>query len=403
METERGKSVSNKLQTDFCGIQLENPCLLSSASPTQSKEGITKALKLGWAGVVTKTCAPDSLITPDTANRFAVLRSSNGEIAGFENIEGLTQKPVTYWETTVCELKREFPGKAIIASIMADSSRKSWQELARRMESAGADALELNLSCPHFRLEDDMGAAIGKNEDKSAEITGWVKETVKIPVMVKLTPNVSNIQDVARSVVNAGADALAAINTVQALMGVDIDTFEPLPIVNGRSAFGGYSGSAVKPIGLRCVAQIAQATRVPIHGIGGIMTWRDVVEYFAVGACCVQLCTAVMLNGYQMIVPLLKGLEEYAERKNLQNLSEITGAALPKIIAREQLNMQWRRCSTVVAPEKCVHCAKCCVSCNESGKAAIRFVDQKVTVDPNRCDGCSLCTHVCPQGVLALR
>lgn len=394
--------MSQTLQVQFCGILLENPCLLSSASPTQSYEGIAKALKLGWAGVVTKTCAPDHLITADVTNRFATLRDSAGNITGFENIEGLTQKPVAYWETTVRDLKREFPGKCIIASIMADENRESWQDLARRMEKAGANALELNLSCPHFRLEDNMGAAIGKDETMAAAITACVKEAVLIPVMVKLTPNASNIQDIARAVVAAGANAIAAINTVQVLMGVDIDTFEPLPSVHGHTSYGGYSGVAVKPIGLRCVAQIAQATGVPVSGIGGIAQWQDIVEYFAVGASCVQICTAVMLNGYQIITPLLAGLEEYMNRKGLRNLGEITGAALPKIEARERLNMDWRRRSSVVAPEKCIHCAKCYVSCQESGKGAIRFTNRQVAVDPALCDGCSLCTHVCPQGVLEL-
>ncbi len=395
--------MSTKLQTSFCGIELENPCILSSASPTQSKEGIAKALKLGWAGAVTKTCVPDDLIAPDVANRFAVLRGDGGNIEGFENIEGLTQKPVTYWENAIRELKQEFPSKVIIASIMADTRREAWQELARRIEKAGADALELNLSCPHFRLEDNMGASIGKDEDKIAAITACVKEVAGIPVMVKLTPNVSCIQDVALAAVRAGADALTAINTVQALVGVDINSFEPLPAVSGYSAFGGYSGRAVKPIGLRCVAQIAQVTDVPIHGVGGITKWQDAVEYVAVGACCVQICTAVMLNGYQIIRPMLKGLEEYIERKGIHNLNEITGAAIPKIIARERLNMNWDVHATVVAPEKCATCAKCHMSCSESGKAAIRFVDKKVTVDRERCDGCSLCTQVCPHGVLALQ
>ena len=395
--------MSTLLQTVFCGVQLENPCLLSSASPTQSKEGIAKALKLGWAGAVTKTCAPDGLLSPDPSNRFAILRNGAATIQGFENIEGLTQKPVSYWENAVRELKQQFPHKAIIASIMADENRESWQDLARRMEKAGADALELNLSCPHFRLENNMGASIGKDEDKAAVITACVKEVVHIPVLVKLTPNVSNIQEVAIAVVKAGADGLVAINTVQALMGVDIETFEPLPSVSGYSSFGGYSGPAVKPIGLRCVAQIAQVTDVPVHGVGGIDKWQDIVEYFAVGASCVQICTAVMLNGYQIITPLLQGLEGYMVRKNLRSLSEITGAALPKIIARERLDMNHNIHSTVIAPEKCTNCAKCYVSCSESGKAAIRFVDKKITIDPNRCDGCSLCTHVCPHGVLALR
>jgi dihydropyrimidine dehydrogenase (NAD+) subunit PreA len=271
------------------------------------------------------------------------------------------------------------------------------------MEAAGADALELNLSCPHFRIENNMGAALGKNEDTSAAITAWVKAVVKIPVIVKLTPNVSNIQTVAVAVQNAGADALAAINTVQCLTGVDIETFEPLPSVKGYSAFGGYSGSAVKPIGLRCVAQLAQATNLPLQGIGGIAGWQDVVEYFAVGASAVQICTAVMLHGYGIITPLLAGLESYLERKGIEQIGNITGAAIPKITAREKLDMHWKRHSSAIAPEKCTRCAKCLVACSECGQAAIRFVDKLVTIDIDRCDGCSLCTHVCPQGVLALR
>ena len=395
--------MSSRLQSEFCGIKLENPCLLASAPPTQSREGIAKALGLGWAGAITKTCAPDDLITADTANRFAVLRGNDGSVVGLENIEGLTRQPLAYWENTVRELKREFPGKAIIASVMADTRRETWQDLARRMEAAGADALELNLSCPHFRIENNMGAALGKNEDTSAAITAWVKAVVKIPVIVKLTPNVSNIQTVAVAVQNAGADALAAINTVQCLMGIDIETFEPLPSVKGYSAFGGYSGSAVKPIGLRCVAQLAQATNLPLQGIGGIADWQDVVEYFAVGASAVQICTAVMLHGYGIITPLLAGLETYLQRKGIQQIGNITGAAIPKITAREKLDMHWKRQARVVAPEKCTSCAKCLVACSECGQSAIRFADKLVTIDSERCDGCSLCTHVCPQGVLALR
>ena len=395
--------MNTSLQVQFCGIQLENPCLLSSASPTQSKEGIAKAFKLGWAGAVTKTCVPEELSSPDAPNRFAVLRNKDREIAGFENLEGMTQKPVAYWERAIRELKEEFPSKVIIASMMADANLESWRKLARRLEHAGVDALELNLSCPHFRLEDQMGAVVGKNEEKAAAIVACVKREVTIPVLAKLTPNVSSIQDVAMAVVKAGADGIVAINTVQALLGVDVDTLEPLPAVNGYSAFGGYSGSAVKPIGLRCVAQISQATDVPIHGVGGIATWRDVIEYMAVGASCVQVCTAVMLEGYSIITPLLRGLEEYMQKKGLHRLQEITGAAVPKLVAREQLNMNWAVRSTVVAPEACVQCAKCMVACQESGKAAICFVNQKVTIDRQRCDGCSLCTHVCPCGVLALR
>ena len=394
--------MTKRLQTSFCGIELENPCLLSSAPPTQRKEGIAAAFRMGWAGAVTKTCTAADLITGDAPRRFAVLRGRAGDITGFENIEGLSHYSIAYWEQAVRELKEEFPAKAVITSIMADGRRATWQELAQRMEAAGADALELNLSCPHFRTDQAMGAAMGKSADLSAEITAWVKEVAAIPIMVKLTPNVNDIAAIARAVVQAGADALAAINTVQVLMGVDIDTFEPLPSVDGTSAFGGYSGPAVKPIGLRCVAQVAQAVRVPIQGIGGITTWQDVVEYMAVGACCVQVCTAVMLNGYAIIGPILQGLEDYVARKGIDSLADITGAALAGITVRENLNMNWGVRSAPVRPDACVKCGRCLRICTESGKGAIRFADGKVTVDRTVCDGCSLCTHVCPLQVLAL-
>ena len=394
--------MTKPLQTSFCGIMLDNPCLLSSAPPTQRKEGIAAAFRLGWAGAVTKTCTAADLITGDAPRRFAVLRGRAGDITGFENIEGLSHYPIAYWERAVRELKEEFPAKAVIASIMADGRREAWQELARRMEAAGADALELNLSCPHFRTDQAMGAAMGKSVDMSADITTWVKEVAAIPVMVKLTPNVSDIGDIARAVVQAGADALAAINTVQVLMGVDIDTLEPLPAVDGNSAFGGYSGAAVKPIGLRCVAQVAQAVRVPIQGIGGIAGWQDVVAYMAVGACCVQVCTAVMLNGYGIIRPILQGLEDYVARKGLDNLNAVTGAALAGITARERLHMNWGVRSAPVRPEACVKCGRCAAVCAESGQGAISMADGRVAVDRAVCDGCSLCTHVCPHQVLTL-
>lgn len=396
-------NVMNQLLTSFCGITLENPCLLSAAPPTRKKEGIAAAFRLGWAGAVTKTCTAHNLIAGDTPRRFAVLRGRAGDITGFENIEGLSHYPISYWEQVVGELKEEFPTKAIIASIMGDSRKESWQDLAQRMEAAGADALELNLSCPHFRTDQGMGAATGKSADLSADITAWVKEVTSIPIIVKLTPNVSDIGEIARAAVHAGADALSAINTVQALMGVDIDTFEPLPSVDGYSAFGGYSGPAIKPIGLRCVAQLAQTVRVPIHGIGGITTWQNVVEYMAVGASCVQVCTAVMLNGYGIIKPILAGLQDYVARKGIEKLSGITGTALTKITAREKLNMNWGVRSALVRPEACIKCGRCATVCGESGKAAITFSDGIVTVvDRAICDGCSLCTHVCPSKVLAL-
>ncbi len=393
----------NKLQVSFCGINLENPCLLASASPTQTKESIAKAFKMGWAGAVTKSCSIDEYLSPDTVNRFGVYKSINGSVEGFGNFEGLTQKSLPYWEQTIKELKEEFPSKVVIASIMSDFSKEVWQELTIRMQNSCADAIELNLSCPHFRIDENMGASLGKNIEDSATIVKWVKEVATVPIIAKLTPNITDIKAVAKAVVDAGADAIATINTVQGLIGVNIDTFEPLPTVDGYSAFGGYSGNAVKPIGLRCVAEIAQTTNIPIHGIGGISKWEDVIEYMAVGSYCIQICTAVMIHGFQIINPMLKGLNDYVEKKGFNNISEVTGKTIKKITSRESLNAKWVKKSTVVKPDNCIRCGKCVISCNESAKSALRFIDKKINVNSSLCDGCSLCTHVCSQGVLELR
>ncbi len=395
--------MSTRLGVRFCNIELENPCILASASPTQSKEGIAKAFKLGWAGVSTKTCASNYLLTNESPNRFGVIRGTDEDILGFANFEGITRKPSEYWEKTIRELKSEFPNKVVIASIIAEVNREPWQNLAMRMEKAGADALEINLSCPHFRLDNAMGAAVGKDVENSAQIISWVKKVVRIPIIAKLTPNISYIQNMAKAVVEAGTDAIAAINTTQGLIGINIDTFEPLPTVDGHSTLGGYSGRAIKPIALRCVAQIAQAVNVPIIGIGGISKWQDIIEHYAVGSSSVQICTEVMLSGYQIITSLLKGLEEYVEKKNIINLLDITGKAVPKIIAREKLNMLWPVRAAVINPDKCTKCAKCLISCSESGQAAIQFIDGEISINNEICDGCSLCIHVCPYGVLKLQ
>ena len=297
--------MTSTLRTSFLGIDFENPFLLASAPPTALVESIDVAFEMGWGGAVLKTITPDDLEMNEASPRYAVLQDKK-RIIGFQNIELLSHQTVKYWCDGIKFLKQKYPHKVVIASIMAPVKKEAWQDLVKTINNTSADAFELNFSCPHGMPEKGIGMAIGTDPEISSQITAWVKEVAQKPVFVKLSPNVSNIATIVRAVENAHADGLAAINTVQGFMGIDLNTFEPLLNVNGKTAYGGCSGTMLKPIGLRCVAQMRQASKLPILGQGGISSWEDAAQYIAVGADAVQVCTEVMLNGYKVIGPMVK-------------------------------------------------------------------------------------------------
>ena len=311
------------LTVDFCGLRLPNPFLLASGPPTADAVRIKRAFVLGWGGAVTKTIPPDDMLITDVSPRLKALRDYKGTIFGLENIELISRKAFSLWLDEIKDIKQCFPQNILIASMMAEVSKEQWQKMAVSLQEAGADALELNFSCPHGMPEKGLGSAIGQDEELTRLITSWVKSVVSIPVIVKLTPNVTDIGRLALAAEKGGADALAAINTVQCLAGIDLDIFEPLPAVNGLSTFGGLSGPAVKPIGLRCIAQIAQASKLPISGMGGISRWEEAVEYILLGSSNVQICTEVMLQGYGIIKGLKEGLTSYLKNKGLMEVSSV--------------------------------------------------------------------------------
>ncbi|VBB07274.1 dihydroorotate dehydrogenase [Lucifera butyrica] len=385
------------------GLHLENPFILASAPPTSDGNFIRKAFQMGWGGAVIKTIKPDEMEISDVSPRFGVLKDKQGQNIGFENFELVSKKNCDYWVEEIRAIKKEYPAKVLIASIMADVSLKSWKNLAFKMERAGADALELNFSCPHGMPEKGIGSAIGQSAEIAAMITKWVKEAVNLPVIVKLTPNVTDIAAIARQVAAAGADAIAAINTVQCLMGVDLDTLSPLPAVNGYSTYGGYSGYAVKPVGLRCVAQIANAVELPVYGIGGVGTWQDAIEYIAVGASAVQICTAAMLEGFQIIQPMLAGLKSYMQEKEIKKLADICGIAAKKMTSHTNLSREYAAKAFLANPAECTFCRKCLVACNESAYGAIQARGRQIQIDESKCDGCSLCSLVCPKQVIKMK
>ena len=390
--------MTSTLFTTILGIDFENPFLLSSAPPTARIESIDKAFEMGWGGAVLKTITPDNLEMNEASPRYSVLKEDK-RIIGFQNIELLSHHTVQYWCDGIQFLKQKHPTKVVIASIMSPVDKTQWQALVNTLNNTPADAFELNFSCPHGMPEKGIGMAIGADAQIAAQIMGWVKEVAQKPVFVKLTPNVTDIAAIARAVEKAGADGFSAINTVQGFMGIDLNTLKPLLNVNGTTAFGGCSGAFVRPIGLRCVAQIRQASSLPILGQGGISTWQDAAQYIAAGADGLEVCTEVMLNGYKVIGPMLKGLQTYLEEKGFDNISALKNKAVEQITSHEKLQ-KTPLAYPHINPDVCVRCGKCVLICSESEHQALQLTNGQVTVDKTRCVGCGLCGYICPAGAI---
>ncbi len=393
---------ATNLECEVLGIKLPHPFLLASGPPTASVASIRHAFAIGWAGAVMKTIIPNPESIRDASPRFAAVRNAEGQIVAFENFELLSRQPLSYWLNGIAALKREFPDRALIPSLMAPITKADWTELVKKMQDAPIDAVELNFSCPHGMPERGLGMAIGTDADLSARITGWVKEAAEVPILVKLSPNVTDIAAIALAVKKAGADGLAGINTVQCLAGVDLETLSPLPSVGGLSTFGGLSGPAVKPIGLRCTVQCKTATGLPFLGMGGIATGLDGLEYLAAGADAVQVCTAVMLEGYGILPAMLREVSAYLQRKAFPNLQPLFGAILPKITSHEQVAAKSKKTADI-DEAACLNCGKCAMVCKESGYGAIGAKGGTLTVEEGKCDGCGLCGVVCTAGAIDMR
>jgi dihydropyrimidine dehydrogenase (NAD+) subunit PreA len=359
---------------------------------------INRAFAAGWGGAVTKSITLEP--AKDLQPRLQPLRHRRRNV-GMENVELTTQLTVEDWQREVADIKAVYPDRPLWASIMDAPVEKNWQRLAETFQEVGADALELNLSCPHGMPAKGMGAFIGQNAELTGKVVSWVKKVAKVPIVVKLTPNVTDITAVAKEAKENGADALSAINTVSSLIGVDLDSLTPLPSVGGVSTYGGYSGPGIKPIALRCVAQIAKATGLPVSGLGGLNTWRDAAEFLAVGSSTVQVGTAVMWHGFGIIEELTQGLNSYLDSKGFADLKPVIGGALSKIVAFPEMPLTPRARASV--DDTCNGCLLCVTACNDGAFQAITGVKgEKVTIDGEKCDGCSLCVMVCPLNCITM-
>jgi dihydroorotate dehydrogenase subfamily 1 len=327
------------LEVTVNGLKFPNPFVIGSGPPSTNATIIGKAFAAGWGGVVAKTTALSDTEVVNVQPRYGKLRSPKKDNIGFQNIELISDRPFEDWEEDFKRIKSEWPDRILIGSIMESFKKSRWQELASRCVAAGCDALELNFSCPHGHPESGMGAAMGQDPAQVQEVTSWVVEAVgSVPVWAKMTPNITNITIPAQAAMAGGASGVSAINTILACIGVDLKTLRPQPTVQGHSTFGGYSYLAVKPIALRMVAEIAQASPgITISGIGGVTTSTDAIEHMLLGARTVQSCTGPMLQGFGMVTELCEGTLAFMEQHGFETLDDMIGKSLPYLTTHHHL------------------------------------------------------------------
>ena len=384
------------ISVNFAGIKSPNPFWLASAPPTNSGYQIMKAFDAGWGGAVWKTLGVPIV---NVSSRYGSVNYRDTRMMGFNNIELITDRPLKDNLREIEEVKKYFPDHAVIASLMVET-RAEWHQIVKDAENAGADGLELNFGCPHGMCERGMGSAVGQEPEILKLSVGWVKEVATKPVIVKLTPNISDITEPAIAARQGGGDAISLINTIQSIVGVDLDNFVPYPVVDGKSTNGGYCGPAVKPIALNMLKNCAQHPEVnlPISGIGGVENWRDAVEFILLGAGTVQVCTAVMHYGFGIIREMISGLEGYMKEKGFNTIDEMRGRALRNITNWENLNLEYKIIAEI-NKDKCIGCQLCYIACEDGAHQAIGLGSNGTRVPfiiEENCVGCNLCSLVCP-------
>ena len=387
----------DRLKCDLCGIPMENPFLIASSVSASSYDMCARAFEAGWAGVAFKTIC--SMDIREASPRYSALPGDGSCIIGFKNIEQLSTLGVEENMKILRRLRENYPTKLLLASIMG-RDEEEWGTLARLCEENGAHAVELNFSCPNM-ADGGYGSDIGQVPDLVERFTRVAKQACGIPVLAKLTPNVLRMSEAAEAALRGGADGLTAINTIKSVTNVNLHTYVSAPAVRGQGAVGGYSGSAVRPIALRFVAELGlnPALRgMHISGMGGIETWRDAAEFLLLGARSLQAATAVMQYGYRIIEDLKQGLNLYLAEKGFASLSEMSGLGLDHLSGTTDTLDR----GTVLFPrllkERCVGCGRCAVSCADGGHQALRMDENRRPVlDGGRCVGCHLCILVCPQ------
>src|ERR1700733_8862844 len=394
------------LTVKFAGVTSPNPFWLASGPPTNTGGQVMRAFEAGWGGAVWKTIGEPIV---NTSSRYGAIDLNGVKMMGLNNIELISDRSPDINFREIYEVKKKYPRNLVIASLMVESKRESWHAMVRRAEDAGSDLLELNFGCPHGMSERGMGAAVGQVPEYTEMITAWVKEVARIPVIVKLTPNVTSVTHIAAAAERGGADAVSLINTINSLMGVDLQSFSPRPVVGGKSSHGGYCGPAVKPIALHLLSTVAKNSRIPISGIGGVGYWNDAAEHIALGASTVQVCTAAMHYGFRIVEDMIDGLAQYMDECGYQTIEDFRGRAVPNVKDWGDLDLNYKVIADI-RRDLCIGCQLCYVACEDGAHQCIApyTVAGNGKKNPNgmgvhvpriiedECVGCNLCALVCP-------
>jgi dihydropyrimidine dehydrogenase (NAD+) subunit PreA len=390
------------LRNTFAGISSPNPFWLASAPPTDKAVNVHRAFEAGWGGVVWKTLGEDG---PPIVNvngpRYGALLSPDRRLLGFNNIELITDRPLRINLEEIRQVKREWPDRAMVVSLMVPCTESAWKAILPLVEETGADGIELNFGCPHGMSERGMGSAVGQVPEYIEMVTAWCKQHGRLPVIVKLTPNITDIRLPAAAAKKGGADAVSLINTVSSIMGVDPLTLTMSPSTGGMGSHGGYCGPAVKPIALNMVAEIGRAPAtagLPISGIGGIGSWRDALDYIALGATNVQVCTAAMVHGFKIVQEMASGLSEYMDQMGFATTADFQGRALRTVTDWQYLNLN-AVSKAVIDQDLCIECGRCHIACEDTSHQAITASKdgrRHFEVKEEECVGCNLCVVVCP-------
>ena len=388
------------LKSDFIGIKSPNPFWLASAPPTDKSYNVRRAFDAGWGGVVWKTVGEEG---PPIVNvngpRYGAIWGADRRLLGLNNLELITDRPLEINLQEMKEVKRDYPDRALIASLMVPCVEEAWKKILPLVEETGADGVELNFGCPHGMSERGMGAAVGQVPEYIEMVTRWVKQYTRMPCIVKLTPNITDILKPAEAALSGGADAVSLINTISSITSVNLDLFAPEPTIGTKGTHGGYCGPAVKPIALNMIADIARSpntSRLPISGIGGVTTWRDAAEFMVMGAGNVQVCTAAMTYGFKIVEEMISGLSDWMDEKQITSTSDIVGKAIPNYTDWQYLNLNYVA-KAKINQDLCINCGRCFAACEDTSHQAISMSDdRKFTVIDEECVACNLCVNVCP-------
>jgi dihydropyrimidine dehydrogenase (NAD+) subunit PreA len=388
------------LTSTFIGIKSPNPFWLASAPPTDKEYNVRRAFEAGWGGVVWKTLGSEG---PPVVNvngpRYGAIYGADRRLLGLNNIELITDRPLQQNLREIKAVKRDYPDRAMVVSLMVPCEEEAWKAILPVVEETGADGIELNFGCPHGMSERGMGAAVGQVPEYIEMVARWCKQNTRMPVIVKLTPNITDIRKPAEAAKRGGADAVSLINTINSITSVNLDTMSPEPSIDGKGSHGGYCGPAVKPIALSMVSEIARhadTAGLPISGIGGVTTWRDAAEFMSLGCGNVQVCTAVMTYGFKIVSEMISGLSDWMDEKGHTSTADFVGQAVPNVTDWQYLNLNYVA-KAKINQDSCISCGRCYAACEDTSHQAISMSPGRTfEVIDAECVACNLCVDVCP-------